>query len=116
MGNASANESNTDGENTTGGENTTDGENTPDGENPTGGGSMPGSVGEAMSTGQLAAVGGIVQDSALAVVRLPLATGRVSVVGVGVVAVALGGLVAALSMRRGRSHSPVSMEDSLLVE
>merc|ERR1712039_203468 len=79
--------------------------------------SMPGSVAEATATGQAAAVDGLVQDSGLAAVRLPSWTmGRVSVGGVAVVAVALGGLVAALSMRRGRSHMPVRMEEEWLSE
>merc|ERR1712039_696216 len=79
--------------------------------------SMPGNIGEAETDGQAAAYNGLNRKSALDSVRLSSWTvGGASVVGVGVAAVALGGLVGALSMRNGRSHMPVSSEDSLLAE
>merc|ERR1719330_1034697 len=80
--------------------------------------SMPASAGAATDAGSAEAVDEIAQDSALDAVRPPSwRTGRVSfgVVGLGVVAVAIGGLAAALSVRRGHSALPV-MEEELLVE
>merc|ERR1740129_2178076 len=81
--------------------------------------SMPASAGAATAEGSAEATNGIAENWALDAVRpASWSTGRVSagVIGVGVVTVALGGLAAALSVRRGHSPVPVGMEDDLLVE
>merc|ERR1712003_229650 len=93
------------------------GSNSSDGSNETPEESMPASEDDAVAEGSADAVDGIAQESALDAVRPPswsMGGASIAVVGVGVVAVALGALAAAVSIRR--DQVPVGMEGDLLLE